>query len=816
MPIENFMMEEVLVQPKTKKPSQYQPMPAQVADLIHTKLHLSFDYPNQWVIGSAHLWIKPYAQSMQEITLDAQGFELQNVAIIQQKDTIAVAYVYEGKKIIISLSVRLNPNDTAQIWIKYIAKPNELKADGGAAITDSRGLYFINPLGTDPNKPRQIWTQGETEYNSCWFPTIDLPHEKHTQDIYLTVDSADVSLSNGLLKSSKPLKNGKRVDHWQQLKPHAPYLTMLAVGNFKIHKTQWRGKDVSYYLEPAFAPYAELIFGKTPQMLETFSQITGFAYPWDKYAQVVCRDFVSGAMENTTAVVHYENVQHNPREHLDNNHEDIIAHELFHHWFGDLVTSKTWSQLPLNESFATYGEYLFNEKAYGKTYADKVFSKNLKAYLRSTSKFYVSPVRHFYAQPDDMFDVVSYQKGSWILHHLRAYVGDSAFFKGMQLYLTKNAYKSTDIDHLRHAMEEASGRDLHLFFKQWWEGIGHPVLVNQLQFDAKEKGWNVLVQQQQDSAFGLFDIKTKLSYLVEEPDGRSLSLQTIPIHIQKKKEAFKLPLPKVGENAPRIAAFWLDAMGNLPGELVEVKLPFAWLLQLKTAPAYQAKIAAIEALSYLKYTEDKVVLEDAVRYCLNSEEPFYKQAGLNLFGYYDSLYFPFEKEVIRMAQSAQESYLREDAYYWLASKSNWSLVEPIIMEGLNDSSFSVVGTCLEALFENDSAKGIKACGALEHLPNAGLQKRIAYMYAAQATPGKNSYFKGVLGKFGFSRNAILSAYGKYLATQNEADLKEGLRILKAYHQTNSDRDKDKQMESVLQEIADRSQLPVNDWKELGF
>ncbi|MDP3929405.1 MAG: M1 family metallopeptidase [Bacteroidota bacterium] len=810
MPIENFMMDEVLVQAKPAKPSVYQPAPRKYADLIHTKLHLSFDYQNQWVLGSAHLWIKPITQKQENIALDAQGFTFLRVAQIKNKDTLVLNYISDGKKVLIYLGFWLNPNDTVQIWIDYIAKPNELKGEGGAAITDSRGLYFINPLGTDPNKPRQIWTQGETEYNSCWFPTIDLPSEKHTQDIYLTVDSSDVTLSNGLLVSSKKIKNGKRMDHWQQLKPHAPYLTMIAVGNFSITKDVWRGKEVSYYVEPAYAPYAKLIFGKTPQMLEAFSQITGVPYPWDKFSQVVCRDFVSGAMENTTAVVHYENVQHNANEHLDNTHEDIIAHELFHHWFGDLVTSKTWSQLPLNESFATYGEYLYNEYTYGKTYADKVFSKNLSAYLRNTHKYFVSPVRRFYANPDDMFDVVSYQKGSWILHHLRSYVGDSAFFKGMKLYLLNNAYQSTDIDHLRHAMEETSGRDLHVFFKQWWEGIGHPLLLAQLQFNAKDNQWYVSIKQQQDSAFGLFTIETHLSYLLEEPNKEGLRLVTVPIRIQNKSELIPITF-HTGENSPpRIASFWLDAYGNLPAELVEVKLPSANLLQLKNAPSYQVKMAALQNLSYVKYEEDKSILLDAVRYCLSSKEPFYQQAGMNLFGFYDSLFYPFEQEIIALANSSPEAYIREDASYWVGSISKWALAEPIVLAGLNDSSYQVVSTCLQALFESEPDQGILACEKLEQVPSASIQKRIAWIYAAQVTGGKNNYFKSVLGKFGFSRNSILSAYGKYLGAQNVTELSEGLLILTRYFETNSDRDKAKQMQSVLQEISDRSEHAVSE------
>lgn len=813
MPIENFTMDEVLVQPKTEMPVKYQPMPTQQIDVLHTSLQLTFDYQKQWVIGSAQIVWKPYAQTISKFELDAKGFEIKRVALLRSKDTLNLTYNYDGKKILIELGFGLNPKDSLKIFIDYIAKPNELKGEGGMAITDSRGLYFINPLGSDPNKPRQIWTQGETEYNSCWFPCVDLPHEKHTQDIILTVDSSDVTLSNGILKSSKRLKNGKRQDHWQQLKPHAVYLTMIAVGNFVVTKDVWKGKEVSYYLEPDYAPYARLIFGKTPQMIETFSTLTGVPYPWDKFSQVVCRDFVSGAMENTSAVVHYENVQHNAREHLDNTHEDIIVHELFHHWFGDLVTCKTWSHLPLNESFATYGEYLYNEFTYGKTVADKVFSKNWAAYLRNSQKHFVNPVRYHYAQADDMFDVVSYQKGSWILHHLRSTIGDSAFFKGMNIYLTKNAYKSTDIHHLRHAMEEASGRDLHLFFKQWWEGIGHPVLLNSLIYNAKEEAWYLEVLQQQDSVFGLFNIETELAYIMEGEKEGTLLQYTMPVNISKKRELFKLSAPLIGSYKPRIASFYLDPKGSLPAEIIDVKLPQAYWSQLLISDSYRAKMEALDAFAYVDYQENKQLLKDAMRYCLGSKEEFYKHAGLRLLGFHDSLYAFFEKDIIALTKDAKESYLREEAYYWVAEKSKWELAEPIVKAGLLDSSYAVVATCLQALYSNSVDEGIAACEAFEKEPSAHLQRKIASIYSSQVTSGKNSYFKNILGKFGFSRGMILNSYAKYLSGVSEDELKEGLEILFQYFQNSSDKDKKEAMSSALSIIEDRSELKVLEMPE---
>ena len=218
-------------------------------------------------------------------------------------------------------------------------------------LPDAKGLYFINPKGEEKDKPTQIWTQGETEANSVWMPTIDKPNQKTTQEIYMTVPAKYVTLSNGLLISQKKNADGTRTDYWKMDLPHAPYLFFMGVGDFAIVKDSYKGKEVSYYVEKEYAPVARSIFGNTPEMMKFFSEKLGVEYPWQKYAQIVGRDYVSGAMENTTATLHQESAYQNARELVDGiRWEGTIAHELFHQWFGDLVTAESWSNLTVNES----------------------------------------------------------------------------------------------------------------------------------------------------------------------------------------------------------------------------------------------------------------------------------------------------------------------------------------------------------------------------------------------------------------------------------------------------------------------------------
>ena len=423
-------------------PAPYQPANDKVNDLIHTRLDVSFDWEKQYLIGKANLTFKPYFYPQETLELDAKGFDIDYVRLIQGDVVRELRYKYvDSLKLIIGLDREYTRDEQFEVQIKYIAKPNELPdAGGSSAITKDLGLYFINPLGDEEGKPKQIWTQGETEASSCWFPTIDSPNEKTTQEMYITVDTSYVTLSNGTLIYSKDNGDGTKTEYWKQDKPHAPYLFMMAVGEFSVVEDEWDGLDVDYYVEPAYESHAKSVFGNTPEMLQFFSDRLGYKYPWDKYSQVVVRDFVSGAMENTSASVFMEQVQITSRETLDKNWDYIIAHELFHHWFGDLVTAESWSNLALNESFANYSEYLWSEYKYGREAADEHRQEELAGYLGQAASKQYPIIRYNYVHRMEMFDGHSYNKGGLVLHMLRKYLGDDAFFKSLEHYLNKNQF----------------------------------------------------------------------------------------------------------------------------------------------------------------------------------------------------------------------------------------------------------------------------------------------------------------------------------------------------------------------------------------
>lgn len=470
-----------------------------INDLVHTKLDVRFDYDKSWMYGKEWLTLQPHFYPTDSLLLDAKGMEIKELSIVKGAVKTPLKYTYDGMQLNIKLDRVYTGKEKYTLYFDYISKPDDLDLKGSVAIAGAKGLYFINPKGTNPNKPVQIWTQGEPEANSAWMITIDKPNQKTTEEISMTVPSKYVTLSNGLLMSQKKNADGTRTDYWKMDLPHAPYLFFMGVGDYAIIKDSYKGKEVSYYVEKEYAPYAKGIFGLTPEMIGYFSKLLGVEFPWAKYAQIVGRDYVSGAMENTTSTLHGEGAYQTNRQLADGNEwESTIAHELFHQWFGDLVTAESWTMITVNESFANYSEYLWNEYKYGKDVADKDNFTDMQNYLMSGSES-KDLVRFHYANQDDVFDAVSYNKGGRILHMLRNYVGDSAFFKSLNNYLTTNKFKSGEAANLRLAFEETTGKDLNWFWNQWYYGNGHPKLKINYSYDDAAGKASVIVEQTQKS-----------------------------------------------------------------------------------------------------------------------------------------------------------------------------------------------------------------------------------------------------------------------------------------------------------------------------
>ena len=560
---------------------EYRAEREKINDLVHTKLKVSFDFGKQHLLGEAWITLKPHFYNVSQLELDAKAMLIHKVTL-NGKD---LKYEHDGNVLVIQLDKTYTRNDEYTVYIDYTARPEEVTQQGSAAITSAKGLYFVDPDGSNPNKPTQIWTQGETEASSCWFPTIDTPNQKTSQEIYMTVPQKYVTLSNGLLKEQKDNGDGTRTDYWKFDQKHAPYLFFMGVGEYSVIRDKWRDLDVDYYVEKEYEPYAKGIFGLTPEMMDFFSEYTGVDYMWPKYAQIVGRDYVSGAMENTTAVIHGEMAYQTGSELVDQNTwEGTIAHELFHHWFGDLVTTESWSNLTVNESFANYSEYLWYEHKYGRDRADAHRQKEIQGYMTPENEL-KDLVRFHYNSREDMFDAVSYNKGGTILHMLRSYLGDDAFREGIELYLNENKYGTAEAHQLRLALEEVSGKDLNWFFNQWYFNNGHPKIEVKYNYDDVAKTVTVdLVQTQA----GLF----QFPLAIEVFEGNKKSRHEV--WVKNKQEQFTFGYDKT----PSLVN--VDADRTLLAEWTDEKSTANLIHLYSHGGTYEARYEAIEKLSLVQ------------------------------------------------------------------------------------------------------------------------------------------------------------------------------------------------------------------------
>lgn len=742
------------------KKLSYNPSEKRINDLLHTKIEISFDWAKQWAFGKATLSFKPFFYETNVLALDAKGFTLNEIALVKDGKQKPLNYEYDNEIITIELDKTYTKNDTYDIFIDYIAKPNELISKGSKAITDARGLYFINPLKEEKNKPRQLWTQGETEASSCWFPTIDAPNERTTQEIFITVEEGFKTISNGKLMQQTDNGNGTRTDYWKQDIAHAPYLFMMAVGAFTEVKDNWKDIPMNYYVDEAYAPYAKQVFGNTGEILSFFSDKFGLDYPWDKYHQVVVHDFVSGAMENTGAVIHYDALHQTDRELLDYNLEDIIAHEAAHHWFGDYVTCESWANIPLNESFATWAEIIWKEHKYGKDEAEVKIRQDRLSYFDEAESYQEALIRYYYSDKEDVFDRHSYQKGGQVLLMLSEYLGEDAFYEGLDKYLKDNALQPVEIHDLRLALEAVCGEDLNWFFNQWFLGKGHPELKVESYYNAEIKEVVLSVAQQQKGQIFQLPIKVNLHY------GNNVETQNI--FINQKENTFNFAVTK----KPDLIDF--DPNNYLLAKVEEKKPIEDYVFQYQYTNGYLNHLEAIEGLAAYYY--DAAITKDILIAALSN--PFWgiREKAIDNIDVEDEgfdLKF-LKKQLLQIAKNDTKTSTRGAAIDKLSNKK-FDLKASSIQPFLKDSSYLVMSSTLYALNRIDSTLALKAAVKLTNENNQSIQHAVASILMRSNDVAHFSFFKKYWDSAsGYNRFTSVRNYGNYL--NNITDLATSLKI----------------------------------------
>lgn len=714
---------------RESKITNYKAAKTVFTDLIHTKLEVKFDWSKSWMYGKETLTGKPHFYASDSLFLDAKGMQINSIYAGDQK----LNFKYDGNKLRIQLDKVYKRDEKFQVVIDYIAKPDERKTSGSEAITSDKGLYFINPRGEDPTKMPQIWTQGETEASSVWFPTIDSPNAKTTQEILIRVDNKYVTLSNGKLVSSTNNADGTRTDHWKQDLPHAPYLFMMGIGEFKIVKDSYTKADgtkmeVNYYVEPAWEKYARNIFGETPKMIAFFSKITGVEYPWDKYNQIVVREYVSGAMENTGAVIFGDYAYKTDRDLLDSDDNSTIAHELFHHWFGDLVTAESWSNLTLNESFANYSQYLWDEHRYGLDQADYNAEKEAEGYVSSANQNgFHDLVWFYYESQEQMFDGHSYNKGGRILHMLRNYLGDEAFFLGIKNYLTANQFKAAEFHQLRLAFEEVSGEDLNWFFNQWYLGSNHPTLNIDQYFSVANQEVVLTVTQTQFEDVQLFKLPVEIAVY----DDAGVHVHKVIIDKAEKKFVF----PVKG----KLKTVIFDHQQMLLADVVNNKPQEEFIAQYYVSNRFKARKDALLLGTFDPSPAAEKLIFDALKdQFWNLRVIAIEQADL-LKDDYKTRGIELIKS---MALSDSSSAVRSSAITFLSNHLAATEFETLMLEIISkDQSYTVLGNALTSLSTSNVRLAMVEAKKLEQEKSSKMKSGIAQLYASQGGETELQFFE---------------------------------------------------------------------------
>ena len=502
--------------------------PDRPGQVTHIFLDLGLDIKNQCCAGICHITLNP-VRSVNQLTLDAVDLNIKTVTVNGE----SVIFAYDRKVLDINLNQPVVIDVPLQIAIAYeVVKPR-------------RGIYFIQPDADYPDKPTQVWTQGEDEDSRFWFPCFDYPGQLATSEIRVKVPANMLAISNGELIKTELTSDGKtdsKIYHWLQKQVHPSYLITLAVGEFAEFTDEWQGKPVTYYVEKKRADDAKRSMGKTPQMIEFFSEFFGYPYPYPKYAQVCVDDFIFGGMENTSTTILTDRCLLDERASIDNRGtESLVAHELAHQWFGDLVVIKHWSHAWIKEGMATYSEVLWTHHEYGAEDAAYYRLQQARNYLDEDASRYRRPiVTHVYREAIELYDRHLYEKGACVYHILRTELGDDLFKKAIQTFIQNHAHQTVETVDLLRAIDQTTGKNLLFLFDQYVYRGGHPDYKVSYSWDEENKLAKVTVTQTQasDNEKDLFDLKIPIAFNFL-PEILTDELPEIELKVKKSVEKTK-------------------------------------------------------------------------------------------------------------------------------------------------------------------------------------------------------------------------------------------------------------------------------------
>ncbi len=712
--------------------------PNRTYDVLHYKIEVSFDEQKRMVNGKVTTTLVPFLPDFKTIEFDAEAMRIHQVKL----GTKDLRFDMQPKRLAIQLDTGYSFKDTLTVSIEY-------------SCTPKKGLYFIQPDSGYPDKPWQIWTQGEDMDNHFWFPCYDFPNDKATSEVIATVRDKYTVLSNGkLVRVKEDKKNGMKTFHWKQSKPHASYLIMLAAGDYAVVKDKAGNVPVEYYVYPHQVEDAKACLRLTPDMIKFFSEKIGFAYPWEKYAQVTIADFMFGGMENTSATTMADNaLVYDARARVDNRMPTgLVAHELAHQWWGDVVTCKDWRHLWLNESFASYFEPLYHEYWLGRDEFDYEMYNSQLSGINADTTLGRKPIVSV-----GSYGANVYPRGASVLHMLRFILGDQLFWRAINHYITKYQFTPVETNDFKLAIEEATGQNLYWFFDQWVYKAGHPNFNVSYQWSDSAKSIFLSVEQTQtiDSLTGVFQTPVTIEVT------SSVGATTHKVNIMSKDTTFMIPSPA----KPRLVIF--DKGNWLLKELKFDKSREEWLNQAEFATNPVDRIRALQELSRLPNNEESI--SRCGRSALHDQFWAVRREAIFSLGRMETGSDPLKDKVkaALMAGCTDPKPAVRSAAIGELGKFKGSDVVATLRGALQDSSYSVMSSALRSLTNADSANALPRLIAYIDTPSYGnkvANTGLSSLAALDSTKGlalalaKARYGQPLSTRF--TALDILSRYGK--------------------------------------------------------
>ena len=501
--------------------------PSRQIDILHLAIDVTPDFKQRSIEAETTIRFKPIAKPLSELRLDAVDLSVSKVG---SSDTIS-GWHASDKEVVVAFDPPVAVDKEATVNIRYSATPK-------------KGLYFRTPEMGYKAEDTHIWTQGEPIEARHWYPSFDAPNEKFTSEVTCRVPAGMVVLSNGkMISEEKDSGTGLTGVRWLQDKPHVNYLIALCAGKFKKIEDKYKDIPLAFYTPASQIEHAMNSFKDTKDMMAFFEKEIGVPYPWAKYYQVCVDDFGWGGMENTSLTILNDSTLHPAESEPIRSSQGLIAHELAHQWFGDLVTCKDWAHLWLNEGFATYYDALYEGHKNGPDamrYSMYQSAKGIIAQPNQTNAI----VRRDWREPEEQFSYLAYPKGSWVLHMLRSQLGEDLFRQCVKTYLERFQYGVVETEDLNRVIEELSGRSFDRFFDQWVYHAAYPDMAVSYGWDEKNKTAKVTLTQNQKLSDDVLLFDFPLTIRFKAKGGKITDRK---ITVKEKSEDFYFPLPEAPE-----------------------------------------------------------------------------------------------------------------------------------------------------------------------------------------------------------------------------------------------------------------------------